>query len=88
MVMTKMILPSLVPSALFAEGMLDEHTLIPATVVASACGLCWYLSGRFTKIEADIHVLKSDSKAAREWREAHPQYQKDSNLKNKNKHEY
>jgi hypothetical protein len=48
----KFVIPALSPFVLFAAGVLDETTLIPIAFVGTIAGVIWYLSARFTRIEA------------------------------------
>jgi hypothetical protein len=54
---TKTILPTFVPLLAMSENMITEQTGIPLTIVAAVGGACWYLNGRFTRIETKIEDL-------------------------------
>lgn len=48
----KVIIPPLIPAYMLAENIINEATAIPLTIAAAVGGACWYLNGRFTRIEA------------------------------------
>jgi hypothetical protein len=56
----KSLLPPLVPVLAVAENVITESTGVPLTILAAVGGACWYLQGRFTKIEDKLEQLSED----------------------------
>ena len=50
----KTALPSSIPIIAMSEGMITADTGVPLTIVAAVGGACWYLNGRFVKIETQL----------------------------------
>lgn len=57
---SKTILPPMVPVMAVAENVITESTGVPLTIVVAVGGACWYLQGRFTKIEDKIDAVADD----------------------------
>lgn len=57
---TKVVLPAAVPVIAVAENLITEQTGVPLTIVAAIGGACWYLNGRFTRIEDSIDDLRKN----------------------------
>ena len=55
---TKVVLPTAIPVLAVAEHMITEQTGVPLTILCAVGGACWYLNGRFTRIEDSIGDLK------------------------------
>ena len=55
--MSKAVLPPLAVVIAEANGVITEHTAVPLTLVVGISGACWYLQGRFTRIEDSIAEL-------------------------------
>ena len=58
----KTILPSSIPVIAMTEGIITENTGVPLTIVCAIGGACWYLQGRFTRIEDRLEELSTDLK--------------------------
>ena len=53
----KAVLP---PSAVVlaeSQGIIDEKTAVPLSIVVGIGAACWYLNGRFTKVETKLDDL-------------------------------
>ena len=49
---TKVVIPPIVPLWMMATSVITEETALPLTIVCAVGGACWYLQGRFTRIES------------------------------------
>lgn len=56
----KVCVPPLAATWALAEGMINEQTGVPLTIVAAVGGACWYLNGRFTKLEDGQESLQRE----------------------------
>jgi len=61
----KFCLPASIPFVMLAQSMINEQTATPLTVVCGIAGACWYINGRFTRIEVVLEDLKEASDASR-----------------------
>ena len=57
---TKVVLPAAIPIVAVAENFITEQTGVSLTFVVTACGICWYLNGRFTKLEDAVRELQKN----------------------------
>lgn len=55
---TKVVLPAAIPIIAVSENIITEKTGVSLTFVITACGICWYLNGRFTRLEDAVKQLK------------------------------
>ena len=53
----KAVLPPMGVIVAEAAGYIDAQTAVPLSVVVGIGGACWYLQGRFTKIEDKIDEM-------------------------------
>lgn len=56
----KTLMPTSVPVIAMSEGMITEATGVPLTILCAVGGACWYLQGRFTKIEDRLDRLNDN----------------------------
>lgn len=61
----KLLTPPIAAIGLAATGIITQDTSVPLTIAASIGGGCWYLNGRFTKIEDSLDELKRDNEEAK-----------------------
>ena len=56
----KVVVPPLTEVTLIAADVITESTGVPLTIVAAVGGACWYLNGRFTKLEDGLNSLRDE----------------------------
>lgn len=61
----KVLLPPMLPLCMFASSLISETTVVPLTLAGGFGGVCWYLQGRFTRIETILERLEQDAAASR-----------------------
>jgi hypothetical protein len=62
----KFLTPSLAAIGLASTGLINEQTQVPLTIVGVVGGACWYLNGRFTKLEDGQEQLNGKINSLRE----------------------
>ena len=59
----KVLLPPALPLGLMAQSMITSDTGIPLSSVGAVGGACWYLNGRFTRIEDKLDAVQKNLEA-------------------------
>ena len=59
-IVTKVMLPPLIPIAAMVDNVINEQTGVPLTIVAAIGGACWYINGRFTKLEDAVERVQKN----------------------------